>query len=73
MSPNAATRPGKPEAPGWKVLLFLAGLFTAGAAGWGVVFGVGWLVWAYSLVGLGVVFGLGVAALGAWLIWRAVR
>lgn len=73
MRPPAALRPGKPEAPAWRILAFLAVLFLIAAGGWVLLAGIGWLIWAYTAVGVAVVVGLVVGLIVVGLIRRAVR
>lgn len=66
-------RPGRTEAGPLMTLAFLAVLFGAGAAGWAVLVGVVWLVWAYTLVAGSIVVALAVVALCAWLAVKGNR
>jgi hypothetical protein len=69
-------RPGHPDgAHPLAILAHLGALFGAGALGWALLIGVGWLAWTYTLVTGSVIAALAVVALCAYLAvrgnWRA--
>lgn len=69
-----SNRPGHPDgAHPLAILAYLGVLFGAGALGWVLLIGVGWLVWTYTLVAGSVIVALALVALCAYLAVKGNR